>query len=187
MKTSHCGELTRFKKRDSTIDLCFLIHVPLILHHHSSEHFSCTYDTTFQCWPPRNPWQQSKPSGLKKSDYYSFKPYSSPSSNSKYDFCMHEFNLFQNILVGRLVENWQFQITIQFWIRVQYLFLTLLSCQESNRWADITSLPWNCHKGEDHRIFFTETCTCDSATPLKLVLHLKVSNKFLSTKQFGDC
>lgn len=110
-KTSHCGELTRFKKVDSTVDLCFLVHVPLILHHPSSEqHCCCTCDTASQFWPPKNPEQWSKPAGLekKKKGYFSFNPYSSSSPNPNHDLFMTKFhllqklkfNLFQNILVA---------------------------------------------------------------------------------------
>lgn len=66
-QTSHGGELTRFRKVDSIVDLRSLVHVPLILHHPTSEHHgSCTCHTTFQFWPPKNPEQWCKAEGLKK-------------------------------------------------------------------------------------------------------------------------
>lgn len=137
---AHCREFPRFKKVDSTSDLCFPVHDSVILHHHSTERFSCTFEGTFQ-WPARNPQQWSKPSGIKEKEYWTFKPCSFPSSNLKYNtfylFQKFHLDLFQHILVGTPVKTGKSSKQLSFGSELS-VCLTLLKQQMS--WYNQCSL-----------------------------------------------
>lgn len=109
---SHCRELTRFQKVDSTSDPCFPAHGPLILHHDSTERFPCTFEGTFQ-WPPRNPQQWSKSSGIKGKDYWPFKPHSFLSSNLKYNSsCINVIYSRSSISIYSSLFLWEHKLKI---------------------------------------------------------------------------
>lgn len=104
---SHYRELTRSKRADSTSHLCYPVLDPLILHHDSTEHFSCAWEGTFQ-WPLRNPQQWSKPSGIKEKDYWTFKSYSFPSSNLKYNSsCINLIYSRSSNLIYSSIFSWE--------------------------------------------------------------------------------
>lgn len=122
---SHCRELRTSKRADSTSHLCFPVLDPLILHHDSREHFSCAYEDTFQ-WPLRNPQQWSKPSGIKEKDYWTFKSYSFPSSNLKYNSsCINLIYSRSSILIYSSIFLWEH------YLEQSTLFVSLYSTTSS--------------------------------------------------------